>query len=54
MKNAWVGYLGSVLTLLGGVLMIVAGRYVMGILLIVAAILSVILKIYLAKKSGNP
>ncbi len=54
MKNAWLGYLGSALTLLGGVIMIVAERYVMGSLLILAAIAGVIVKVYLGKKSGNP
>lgn len=50
MKNAWLGYLGSFLTLLGGVIMIFAERYVMGGLLILAAIAGMIVKYYLSKK----
>jgi hypothetical protein len=53
MKNAWLGYLGSCLTLLGGVVMIVAEQYIMGAVLIIAAIAGVIVKIYLGKKSEN-
>ncbi|MBA3679934.1 MAG: hypothetical protein H0W73_01910 [Bacteroidetes bacterium] len=50
MKNAWLGYLGSFITLLGAVVMIVAGRYILGSILILAAIGGVIVKYYLGKK----
>jgi len=50
MKNAWLGYLGSFITLLGGVVMIVAERYVLGIILILAAIGGAVVKYYLGKK----
>ncbi len=53
MNKPWLGYLGSCLTLFGGVIMIVAERYVIGGLIILAAIAGVIVKFYLSKKSGN-
>lgn len=49
MKNAWLGYLGSFITLLGGVVMIVAERYVLGAILILASISGAIVKFYLGK-----
>jgi hypothetical protein len=50
MKNAWLGYLGSFITLLGGVVMIVAGRYILGSILILASIGGAVAKYYLSKK----
>ncbi len=53
MKNSWLGYLGSFLTLLGGVIMIVAQSYIMGSILIVASIAGIVLKMYLNKNQNN-
>ncbi|MEO6303197.1 MAG: hypothetical protein ABIP51_08490 [Bacteroidia bacterium] len=54
MGKSWLGYLGSFLMLLGGVVMIVAGNYIMGIVLIVASIAGAVLKYMFEKKQGNP
>lgn len=52
MKKAWLGYLGSFFMLLGGIIMIVANSYIMGAVLIVAAIAGAILKYMIGKKQG--
>ncbi len=54
MKNAWLGYLGSVLVLFAGVLQILGDKPVLGAILIVLSIVGVVIKYYLGKKSGNP
>ncbi|MBL7910703.1 MAG: hypothetical protein JNJ41_06600 [Bacteroidia bacterium] len=53
MNKPWLGYLGSFLMLLGGALMIVAQSYLMGIVLILAAIASAVLKYIIGKKKQD-
>lgn len=50
MKNAWVGYLGSALIFIAGILMLVAKRYLAGVLFIIAAIAGVVVKVKMNKK----
>lgn len=51
MKNAWLGYLGSALILIAGIMMLAAKRYWAGILFILAAIAGGIIKYRLNKKA---
>ena len=53
MNKPWLGYLGSFLVLLAGILQIVANNIIMGARGIVAAIAGAIIKFYLGKKSGG-
>ena len=50
MGKAWLGYLGSFLILLAGILQIMADKPIMGSILIVVAIAGTIIKFYLSKK----
>jgi hypothetical protein len=50
MGKAWLGYLGSVLIFIAGILMLSVKQYVAGILMMAAAIAGVILKYRLSKK----
>lgn len=50
MNKPWLGYLGSFLVLVAGILQIVANKPIMGAILIVASIAGVIIKFYLGKK----
>ena len=52
MGKAWLGYLGSVFILLGGIAMLIAQSYIMGSVLIVAAIAGIMLKYIIGKKQG--
>ncbi len=51
MKNAWVGYLGSALIFVAGILMLVAKRYLAGVLFIVAAVAGVVVKYKMNQKN---
>ncbi|MEI6021402.1 MAG: hypothetical protein WCR21_09765 [Bacteroidota bacterium] len=52
MKNAWLGYLGSALILAAGILMLIAKRYLAGVLFIVAAVAGIVIKFKMNEK-GN-
>lgn len=54
MKNAWLGYVGSALILAAGILMLIAKRYLAGVLFIVAAIGGAVLKYKMNQKSNHP
>jgi hypothetical protein len=45
MNKAWMGWFSAVLFLIGGILLLVAGKIVAGILLILASVASVILQL---------
>ena len=51
MKNAWVGYLGSALSFVAGILMLVAKRYLAGVLFIVVAVVWVVVKYKMNQKN---
>lgn len=53
MNKPWLGYLGSFLVLVAGILQIVANKPIMGAILIVASIAGVIIKFYLGKKKND-
>lgn len=51
MKNAWLGYLGSALIVVAGVMMLIAKRYLAGVLFLVAGIGGAVLKYKMNQKS---
>jgi hypothetical protein len=53
MKNAWLSYLGSVLIIVAGILMLAGRSTVSGIVLIVAGIGGIVAKFILSGKSKS-
>lgn len=50
MKKTWLGYLGSALIFVAGIMMLIAKRYSSAILLILVAIAGSIIKYKMSKK----
>lgn len=50
MNKPWLGYLGSVMILLAGLMMLMANRYLAGVLLLVVAVAGFVLKLRMNKQ----